>query len=122
MLSSMSPTIVLGPEGRVELVTGAAGGPRIITAVAQIVSNVLDFKMNAKDAVDAPRVHTQHLPDVLWVEERGFSPEVVRRLEAMGYSVKMRGHLADAVAVGRDARGWLGAPEPRRPGSRARAP
>jgi gamma-glutamyltranspeptidase/glutathione hydrolase len=122
MLSSMSPTIVLGPDGKVDLVTGAAGGPRIITAVFQVVSNVVDFGMNAQAAIEAPRVHMQHFPDVLAVEKGTLAPDVVRALEAMGYAVRAEDHLADAVAVGRDARGFVGAPEPRRPGGSALGP
>ncbi len=68
MLSSMTPTIVVDSDGRTLLVTGARGGPRIINAVLQIVSNVVDFHMDVGSTVYAPRLHHQHLPDTLWYE------------------------------------------------------
>jgi gamma-glutamyltranspeptidase / glutathione hydrolase len=63
MLSAMTPTIVLDRSGHVLLVTGARGGPRIITAVFQVISNVIDHGMDVGTAVHAPRIHHQHLPD-----------------------------------------------------------
>ena len=68
MLSSMTPTIVLGNDGKPMLVTGAQGGPTIITTTYQIMSNVIDFDMNIGTAVSAPRMHHQHLPDTLHYE------------------------------------------------------
>jgi gamma-glutamyltranspeptidase/glutathione hydrolase len=122
MLSSMAPTIVTGPDGKVVLVAGAAGGPTIITAVFQELSNVVDFKLDVGAAVAAPRFHMQHLPDEVVYEKDGL-PEATRtRLEAMGYTMKERGHLADAPAIGRSGADWIGAPEPRRSGSLAAGP
>ena len=72
MLSSMSPTIVL-KDSKVFLVTGSPGGSRIITTVAQIISNVIDHNMNIAEATHAPRFHHQWLPDELRIEHRGFS-------------------------------------------------
>ena len=121
MLSSMAPTIVLGPDGRVRLVLGAAGGPTIITAVWNTMSNVVDFGLDLTTAVDAPRFHQQHLPDVVLFEKDGL-PEATRTaLEAMGYTFKEKGHIADAPAIGRGAggTGWVGAAEPRRLGGLA---
>jgi gamma-glutamyltranspeptidase/glutathione hydrolase len=115
MLSSMAPTIVLGPEGRVRLVTGAAGGPTIISTAFQIVSNVVDFGLPPMAAVNAPRVHHQHLPDEILHEPRGLDDGVKRELEAMGHVFKEREHIADAPTIGRAAGGgWVGAAEPRR--------
>src|SRR3569833_4245607 len=65
MLSAMSPTIVLDQRGRVLLVVGSRGGPRIITSTTQVVLNVLDHRMILSDAVSAPRIHHQSLPDSL---------------------------------------------------------
>jgi gamma-glutamyltranspeptidase/glutathione hydrolase len=71
MLSAMTPTIVLAADGSPLLVTGARGGPRIITAVFQVLTNVVDFDLPIEEAVRAPRVHHQHLPDVLYFEAGG---------------------------------------------------
>ena len=76
-LSSMSPTIVL-KDGKPVLVTGSPGGSRIISAVLQVVVDVLDYKMDVAAAVAAPRVHHQWMPDEVRVE-RGFSDEAVGR-------------------------------------------
>jgi gamma-glutamyltranspeptidase/glutathione hydrolase len=129
MLSSMAPTIVGAPDGKVLLVAGAAGGPTIITAVFQQLSAMVDFKHDVGAAVSAPRFHMQHLPDEVSYETSGLPPATARALEAMGYKLKERGHLADAPAIGRDLSSaqaggqvWLGAPEVRRLGSTALAP
>src|SRR4029077_11795020 len=63
MLSAMTPTIVLGDGGKTVLVTGASGGPFIITTAWEVISNVLDYGMNVSGAMSAPRLHHQHLPD-----------------------------------------------------------
>ncbi|MDB4935976.1 MAG: Gamma-glutamyltranspeptidase [Labilithrix sp.] len=122
MLSSMAPTIVTGPDGKVVLVAGAAGGPTIITAVFQELSNVVDFQMDVGAAVASPRFHMQHLPDEVAYEKDGLSEATQKRLEAMGYKMKERGHLADAPAVGRTGTEWVGAAEPRRIGGLAAGP
>jgi gamma-glutamyltranspeptidase/glutathione hydrolase len=119
MLSSMSPTIVLGNDGQVDLVTGAAGGPTIISAVFGILSSVIDHGLDPVAAVSAPRFHMQHLPDVVSYEKGGLEPALENALRAMGYALKDRGHIADALAIGRVPGGWIGAPEPRRLGSLA---
>ncbi|MGH7540994.1 MAG: gamma-glutamyltransferase, partial [Gemmatimonadota bacterium] len=75
MLSSMTPTIVVGPDGRTELVTGTPGGGTIITTVFQIVTNYVDFGLPVQASVNAPRFHHQNLPDVVYYERDGLSPE-----------------------------------------------
>ncbi len=128
MLSSMAPTIVSGPDGKVLLVAGAAGGPTIITSVFLELSNVIDFGLDVGAAVSAPRFHMQHLPDEVAYEKDGLSEATQKKLETMGYKLKERGHLADAPAIGRGAGGaggasdWIGAAEPRRIGGLAAAP
>jgi gamma-glutamyltranspeptidase/glutathione hydrolase len=119
MLSSMSPTIVLGNDGQVDLVAGAAGGPTIISAVFGILSSVIDHGLDPVAAVSAPRFHMQHLPDIVAYEKGGLEPSLEKALREMGYALKDRGHLADAPAIGRVPGGWIGAPEPRRQGSLA---
>ncbi len=63
ILSSMTPTIVVDTKGRTLLVTGASGGPRIISAVFQVISNIVDYGFSPVQAINAPRFHHQHLPD-----------------------------------------------------------
>jgi len=119
MLSSMSPTIVVGQDGQVKLVAGAAGGPTIITAVFQELSGVIDFGLDVGTAVSAPRFHMQHLPDVVMFEKGGLLPAASKRLESMGYTMKELSHIADAPAIGRTGTSWVGVAEPRRAGGLA---
>src|SRR6266446_4725903 len=72
MLSAMTPSIVLDPEQHLYLVVGTPGGPRIITMVYHVISNVIDHRMSLSDAVAAPRMHHQGLPDSLQMETGGF--------------------------------------------------
>lgn len=106
-LSSMVPTIVL-KDGKPFLVTGAAGGSTIISAVLEVIINVIDFGMDAQQAVDAPRIHHQWLPDEVAWETFAVAPDARRALEAMGYrfhaiagpfSAKTPEAIADAPAV-----------------------
>lgn len=117
MLSAMSPTIVVDPKGSVLLVVGAAGGPRIITTTSQVIINVIDYHMSLYDAMHAPRLHHQALPDTLMVETNGLSPAVRDSLVAMGHAVRFMGGLANANAVMRVPRGWEGVSEPRASGA-----
>ena len=117
MLSSMSPTIVLDEGGLPTLLLGAAGGSRIITAVFEELSNVVDFGLSPSDAVRAPRFHQQDSPDVLFLEHRALEDDVVRALEGMGHVTREADHATDAPAIGRVGRVWQGAAEPRREGS-----
>jgi len=84
-LSAMAPTIVL-KDGKLFLVLGSPGGPRIITTVANILMGVVDYGMDIQTAVNAPRFHQQWLPDFVRVEQ-WFSPDTVNALEHMGYKV-----------------------------------
>ena len=84
-LSSMSPTIVLGPDGKVFMVTGSPGGSTIITTVVQTIIDVIDYAMNIQQAVDAPRFHHQWLPDMVMVEPGCMAPGDQAKLEAVGY-------------------------------------
>jgi len=84
MLSSMSPTI-LAKDGRLFMVTGSPGGRTIINTVLLTILNVVDFGMNAQEAVDAGRFHHQWLPDRINVERFGLSPDTWQALEARGH-------------------------------------
>jgi gamma-glutamyltranspeptidase/glutathione hydrolase len=122
MLSSMSPTIVLGRDGKPELILGAAGGSRIITTVFEELSAALDFGLPIDEVVRAPRFHQQDLPDVLAIEEHGLDPAVRSALEGMGHATHDVEHLADAPAIARRGAEWVGAAEPRRLGGLAAGP
>jgi gamma-glutamyltranspeptidase/glutathione hydrolase len=116
-LSSMSPTIVL-KDGKPVLVTGTPGGSRIISAVLQIVVNVLDYKMDVAAAVAAPRVHHQWMPDEVRVE-LGFPAETLDELRAKGHQVIEPLGQTSANSIAVTANGLLGAPDPRTRGAEA---
>jgi len=99
MLSSMSPSIVETPDGELFLVVGSPGGSTIITTTAQIIMNVVDYGMSIEDAVEAPRFHHQWLPDVIQMEERGFTAETAQALKAMGHSIKYRYSIGEANCI-----------------------
>jgi gamma-glutamyltranspeptidase / glutathione hydrolase len=121
MLSAMSPTIVLDPQGNLLLVAGAAGGPRIITTTSQIILNVIQHNMTLADAMRAPKIHHQALPDELLVENGGLTPEVESALKAMGHTIRYVGGLANSNAVMRVKGGWHGVSEPRSIGEKGTA-
>ena len=100
MLSAMTPTVVVNPDGTLRMVTGTPGGGTIITTVFQTISNVLDYGMNVVDAVNAPRIHHQHLPDQIYFEPAGLAPESVAQLQAMGHTlVERTGMSGDAQVI-----------------------
>jgi gamma-glutamyltranspeptidase/glutathione hydrolase len=113
-LSSMSPTIIL-KDGQVYLVLGSPGGSRIITTVMQVILNVVDHGMTIREAVDAPRVHLQWIPDELRIEKNGLSADTIAKLTAMGYKVQVRGNMGDvnAIMVDPKTRACLIASDPR---------
>ncbi len=85
-LSSMAPTIVLR-NGKVVMVTGSPGGSRIITITLETILNALDFGMNVQQAVDAPRIHMQWLPDEVQYEPNAFNGSTLQKLRASGYTL-----------------------------------
>jgi gamma-glutamyltranspeptidase/glutathione hydrolase len=117
MLSAMTPSIVLDSTGSLEMVVGTPGGPTIITTVAQVILNVLDQKMSLGDAVAAPRIHHQALPDQTYYERGGLSDATVRALEAMGHKMEQREqrrrHSGIVAAIQKTAGGWVGVADPR---------
>lgn len=98
MLSSMTPTIVTR-NGKLFMVTGSPGGRTIINTVMEVVLNATAFGMSARDAVDAPRLHHQWLPDVATFEEGAIPDSTVARLRAMGHTVEQRGQQGDAHTI-----------------------
>ena len=99
-LSSMTPTIVLRKDGSLWFAVGARGGPRIISAVLQTVINMIDHDMNIQQAIDAPRIHHQWLPDMLYHEPFGMSPDTRRLLESRGHKFNENpGNIASATGI-----------------------
>ena len=96
-LSSMSPTIVLGPDGA-ELVAGAAGGPRIISSTLQVILGVIDFGLDASAAVGLPRVHHQWQPDTLRLEPE-VPADVCGALRQRGHRIERTASLGKAQAI-----------------------
>ncbi|MGJ4952723.1 gamma-glutamyltransferase [Bradyrhizobium sp. HKCCYLS20291] len=116
-LSSMSPTIVL-KDGKPVLVTGSPGGSRIISTVLQVIVNVLDYHMDVRDAVSAPRLHHQWMPDEVRVE-KGFADNVLADLRARGHKIEEPMGRTSANSILVTADGLVGAPDPRSKGSTA---
>jgi gamma-glutamyltranspeptidase/glutathione hydrolase len=119
MLSAMTPSIVLDPEGRLLMVVGTPGGPRIITMVYHVISNVIDHRMSLADAVAAPRMHHQALPDQIRLERGGFTTATIDRLRALGHEVVEGGTTGDVEAIIRTDAGWQGVSDPRYGGAGA---
>ena len=98
MLSSMSPTIV-ARDGQLFMVTGTPGGRTIINTVLTTILNVIDFGMNAQEAVDAGRLHHQWLPDRINLERFGFSADTIKALQAMGHTINEVGNQGTAQVI-----------------------
>jgi gamma-glutamyltranspeptidase/glutathione hydrolase len=117
-LSSMTPTIVVDANGQVKVVVGAAGGPTIISATAEVLLNVVDWKLDAQAAVAASRIHDQWFPDLLMVE-----PEIVRDvtagLERRGHKTKEMPHIGTVNVLVRTDKGIEAGAEPRSPSTPA---
>ncbi len=119
-LSSMAPTIVLDHAGDLLLVLGARGGSRITTSVAQVIINVIDHHLGLNDALAAPRVHHQALPDTLRYERGALAPAVADSLRAMGYAVAEGRAAATCTAIMRViGPAYEGAVDPRASGGAA---
>jgi gamma-glutamyltranspeptidase/glutathione hydrolase len=114
MLSSMTPSI-LAKDGKLVAVIGSPGGRTIINTVLQVTLNVVDFGMGIQDAVTAPRLHHQWLPDRISIEDEGASEATVAALEAMGHSVRVGGRqgTAHSIMVDPSTGAVIGAPDPR---------
>ncbi len=105
-LSSMTPTVVV-KDGKPLLVLGTPGGSRIITVVMQSILDVIDYGMTISEAVDAPRIHNQWLPDVTFAEPFALSPDTRKILEGMGhhFGPPQPANHVDAILVGAPALG-----------------
>jgi gamma-glutamyltranspeptidase/glutathione hydrolase len=116
-LSSMTPTIVL-KDGKPFLVTGSPGGSRIITAVLQVISNVIDFHMPIDKAVTAPRLHNQWQPDGTFAEP-GFAPDVLDALQRRGHKIVPTEPHTSASSILVTPGGYVGAADTRTRGALA---
>jgi gamma-glutamyltranspeptidase / glutathione hydrolase len=96
-LSSMTPTIIT-KDGKLFMIVGAPGGSRITTGVMQVILDVIDFHLNAQDAVDLPRFHEQWKPEFLYLQS-GFPPQVVNSLKDMGYELRPIDAVARVEAI-----------------------
>jgi len=116
-LSSMSPTLLL-KDNQPYISIGSVGGPRIITSVAQILINVIDFGMNIQAAIDAPRIHMQWKPDKLYIESE-VVPEVIQKLRTMGWIIDQSNHwsLSQVVMIKTTTGDFYGASDARGVGS-----
>lgn len=114
MLSSMTPSI-LAHDGELVAVIGSPGGRTIINTTLQLILNMVDFGMDMEQAVAAPRMHHQWLPDRIRLEADAVAPEVLQTLEALGHTVQMGGRQGSANSIGVDPRTGvrMGVPDPR---------
>ncbi|RKY86338.1 gamma-glutamyltransferase [candidate division KSB1 bacterium] len=120
MLSSMTPTIIT-KDGKTFMITGSPGGRTIINTVLNVIINVIDFKMNIQDAVDAPRMHHQWMPDILRIEKEGISDKVLDSLKNIGHKISTRWRQGDANSILIDPKTgiYYGAPDKRSGGTAA---
>ena len=103
-ISSMSPTI-LTKDGRLAMVIGSPGGSRIITITLEAILNTVDHGMSVSDAIDAPRLHMQWMPDVVEMEPYGLSPDTRRLLEGAGYTFAEKAPWGQAAGIVTDVFG-----------------
>src|SRR5688572_21810722 len=115
-LSAMTPTIVLRKDGSLWFTIGSPGGPTIINTVLCVITNVIDFDMNIQQAIDAPRIHHQWLPDELTGEPYGLSGDTQRALTSRGHALAKPRTLGDAegIMIEEKTAVRLGATDPRR--------
>jgi len=114
-LSSMSPTILVSPDGSERIVVGASGGPFIISSTLQAIINVVDFKMDPAEAVSVPRMHHQWAPDLLFVDTHT-SPDTIAALELLGHTVKTMDFFSSVQLIHGEPNRMSGASDPRKGG------
>jgi gamma-glutamyltranspeptidase/glutathione hydrolase len=122
MLSSMTPTIILKND-KPYLILGSPGGSTIITVVLQVILNCIEFGMNIQEAVNAPRIHHQWLPDIIYHEQFSINNDTFSVLENIGYKFKDRNSTfrvlgsAQAIMIDQESGSIYGAADPRRSGT-----
>ncbi|MGI9100822.1 MAG: gamma-glutamyltransferase [Terriglobales bacterium] len=122
-LSAMAPTIVTS-NGKLLMVLGSPGGPRIITVVANVLIGVVDYGLDIQQAVNAPHFHQQWQPDWIYTERVGFSPDTLKLLREMGHQFAVKDTLypngfwgdAECIAINSKTGERLGASDPRHNG------
>jgi gamma-glutamyltranspeptidase / glutathione hydrolase len=115
-LSAMTPTFVLRKDGSLWFTVGSPGGPTIINTVLEVITDVIDYGMNIQQAIDAPRIHHQWLPDELVFEPYGLSGDTQKALLARGHKLAKPRYLGDAEGIMIEEKTGmrLGATDPRR--------
>src|SRR5438105_4725080 len=115
-LSAMTPTFVLRKNGSLWFTVGSPGGPTIINTVLDVITNVIDYNMNIQQAIDAPRIHHQWLPDELVYEPYGLSGDTQNALTSRGHKLAKPRYLGDAEGIMIEEKTGmrLGATDPRR--------
>ena len=114
-LSSMTPTVLISPDGSERIVVGASGGPFIISSTLQVILNIIDFGMDPAEAVSAPRMHHQWAPNTLFVDQ-GTSPDTIVRLRTLGHTVEVKDFYSSVQLIRGGAGGFVGASDPRKGG------
>jgi len=115
-LSSMTPMIVL-KDNKPFIIIGSPGGATIITTVLQVILNIIENDMDIFEAVSAPRVHSQWLPDVIMTERNTIPDSVMMELEIMGHKILQRESIGSANGILIKENGYYGGPDPRRENS-----
>jgi gamma-glutamyltranspeptidase / glutathione hydrolase len=115
-LSAMTPTFVLRKDGSLWFTVGSPGGPTIINTALCVITNVIDYGMNIQQAIDAPRIHHQWMPDELVFEPYGLSGDTQNALTARGHKLAKPRYLGDAEGIMIEEKTGirLGATDPRR--------
>ena len=116
-LSSMTPTIIISPDGTQKIAIGASGGPFIITGTLQSIINIIDFKMDASEAIAAPRIHHQWQPRMIFTDE-GISYDTKKKLEEYGHTITDFEHYSSVSLFTSMMKPWnfFGALDPRKGG------
>lgn len=118
MLSSMTPTIIL-EDNKPFIIIGSPGGSQIITTVLQVILNCIDYDMNIREAIEAPRFHHQWMPDSIFYEQKTLTPELRNKLTALGYHFhdegadKRRIGIAEGIMIDQKNKIIYGASDPR---------
>ena len=113
-LSSMSPTLVLR-NGKLVMVLGSPNGSRIISVVLQVLINTIDYQMPLAQAVTAPRLHEQYMPDILFTEPGALGPATIQALQHMGYTLQTIPPFGAAEVIKKLDGKWQGFNDPRSP-------
>jgi len=118
MLSTMTPTMVFEPDGKVMMVTGTPGGSRIINVILQILVDVIDYDLNIAEATHRPRINQGWRSQTLGVE-KGLSTDTIRRLKEMGHTVSVQRSMGSTQSITWKGGLFYGAADPRRPNALA---